>query len=121
MRRILTATITALMLLLAVGIPAAAIIGGEPDGDRHPYVGMVWGSAGAGEYAWACSGTLIAPTVFLTAGHCTQLAEEVDAPSMSHSTPRPTSTPTRASGPRPSTHTRTSALRVRRSWGCPTS
>ena len=44
---------------------AAAITGSTPDGDAHPYVGalVVDGSV-------ACSGVLIAPTVFATAGHC---------------------------------------------------
>ena len=80
MRRPIIAAITALTLLLVVGIPAAAIIDGEPDGDRHPYVGMVFIPAGEGDYAYACSGTLIAPTVFLTAGPCTQGIERVGGP-----------------------------------------
>ena len=44
---------------------AAAITGGVVDGDAHPYVGalVVNGSV-------QCSGVLIAPTVFATAGHC---------------------------------------------------
>lgn len=44
---------------------AAAITGGAVDGDAHPYAGalVVDGSV-------ACSGVLIAPTVFATAGHC---------------------------------------------------
>jgi hypothetical protein len=44
---------------------AAAITGSTPDGEAHPYVGalVVDGSV-------ACSGVLIAPTVFATAGHC---------------------------------------------------
>ena len=44
---------------------AAAITGGSVDGDAHPYVGalVVNGSV-------QCSGVLVAPTVFATAGHC---------------------------------------------------
>jgi hypothetical protein len=44
---------------------AAAITGSTPDGEAHPYVGalVIDGSV-------ACSGVLIAPTVFATAGHC---------------------------------------------------
>ena len=64
------------VLGLAVGLPrAAAIINGTPDdgtvdGIIHPNVGMVWGDA-TPWYGGFCSGTLISPTVFLTAGHCT--------------------------------------------------
>jgi hypothetical protein len=60
-----------LVMLLAVGVlPAAAITGGELDGDTHPNVGLMIADID-GEPEWRCSGTLIAPRVFLTAGHCT--------------------------------------------------
>jgi len=60
-----------LVLILAVGVlPVAAITGGVEDGDGHPAVGMMIADVD-GEPAWRCSGTLIAPRVFLTAGHCT--------------------------------------------------
>lgn len=55
----------ALTLVFAPG--ASAIVNGSPDGDRHPYVVFV------GENApprMACSGTLVAPRVVVTAGHC---------------------------------------------------
>lgn len=66
-----------LVLLVTVGglAPASAITNGQPDGDEHPYVGLLVfdiqypdGSVGP---AWRCSGALIAPNVVLTAGHCT--------------------------------------------------
>lgn len=63
-----------LVLLLAAGaLPAAAITGGELDDGRHPNVGMlITEEIIDGEVVlWRCSGTLIAPRVFLTAGHCT--------------------------------------------------
>jgi hypothetical protein len=44
---------------------ARAVINGEPDGESHQQVGEVYNAA------TSCSGTLIAPDVFLTAGHCT--------------------------------------------------
>jgi hypothetical protein len=54
----------ALVATLAWAAPTAAIIGGDPDSGSHPYVGMTF------DDHLSCSGTLIAPTVFLTAGHC---------------------------------------------------
>jgi secreted trypsin-like serine protease len=64
-----------LVLTLAVGlVPAAAITGGVEDGDGHPAVGLMVADVvedGVVVDGWRCSGTLIAPQVFLTAGHCT--------------------------------------------------
>lgn len=65
-------------LILAVVIPAAAITYGEPDGDRHPNVGaMVAELRAPGQKDLLCSGTLIAPKVFLTAAHCTAYLESL--------------------------------------------
>jgi hypothetical protein len=59
-----------LVLILAVGaLPAAAITGGELDEGGHPNVGLMIADID-GVPQWRCSGTLIAPRVFLTAGHC---------------------------------------------------
>jgi hypothetical protein len=59
-----------LVLILVVGaLPAAAITGGQLDGEGHPNVGLMIADID-GEPEWRCSGTLIAPRVFLTAGHC---------------------------------------------------
>lgn len=58
------------VLVLVAGIqPAAAITGGELDGEGHPNVGLMIAEID-GEPQWRCTGTLIAPRVFLTAGHC---------------------------------------------------
>jgi hypothetical protein len=54
--------------LVAVG-PAQAITGGQLDGNRHPNVGLMVVNFGSGPEGW-CTGTLIAPTRFLTAAHC---------------------------------------------------
>jgi hypothetical protein len=60
-----------LVFLLVTAIPAGAITNGTSDYDgAYPYVGIVQG-------AGICSGTLIAPTVLLTAGHCTVGMETV--------------------------------------------
>src|SRR5438552_7259606 len=50
---------------------AQAITNGQPDGNEHPYAGMVFDVASDGGVA-ACSGVLVSPRVFLTAGHCTE-------------------------------------------------
>ena len=57
------------MVLALSVLPAAAITGGELDGEGHPNVGLLIADVD-GEPAWSCTGTLIAPRVFLTAGHC---------------------------------------------------
>lgn len=45
---------------------------GELDGNRHPYVGLMVAQDANGNPLWRCSGTLMSPTLFLTAGHCTE-------------------------------------------------
>ncbi len=70
--RRLVAIVTAAVALAALSVaPAAAITDGTPDGDGHPYVGLMTAHAEDGDYLWRCSGTLISPTIFVTAGHCT--------------------------------------------------
>jgi hypothetical protein len=54
---------------LALVMPTHAITYGSPDGNRHPNVGALVGKFSSGTYPY-CSGTLISPTVFLTAAHC---------------------------------------------------
>ena len=66
MKRILS---LAVLLSVLVSIPAFAITYGEADGKRHPNVGALVGHFSGGTFPY-CSGTLISPTVFLTAAHC---------------------------------------------------
>jgi secreted trypsin-like serine protease len=60
-----------LLLLLAIGaVPAAAITWGEPDTEHTNVGAMVVDWPGYGLWQ-VCTGTLVHPRVFLTAGHCT--------------------------------------------------
>jgi secreted trypsin-like serine protease len=63
--------LTLILILSTVGI-ASAVTDGEPDGNGHPYVGIMVAQDVDGNPLWRCSGTLISPKVFLTAGHCTE-------------------------------------------------
>jgi hypothetical protein len=62
-------------------MPVGAITNGEVDNGRHPEVGALiaeWRIPGLKEEL--CSGTLISPTVFLTAAHCTAYLESLGIP-----------------------------------------
>jgi hypothetical protein len=61
--------IALVVLAVLVGV-AGAVTDGELDGDGHPHVVLILMEVG-GEPTYRCSGTLISPTVVLTAGHCT--------------------------------------------------
>ena len=59
----------AAVLVCAAALTVLAITYGQPDGNRHPEVGALVGTFTSGTFPY-CSGTLIAPNVFLTAAHC---------------------------------------------------
>src|SRR3954470_24709944 len=69
LRRTIAAAALAIVAILAPAAPAAAITGGEPDGSRHPNVGLILFYQPDGRFR--CSATLISPTVLVTAAHCT--------------------------------------------------
>jgi V8-like Glu-specific endopeptidase len=77
MRQLLTAIVVALALVLAGG--AGAITYGVPDGNGHPEVGALLARHAFPDGTWEeCSGTLIAPRVFLTAAHCDEGVSRVE-------------------------------------------
>jgi hypothetical protein len=58
--------------VLAVGVsPAGAITGNYQDDNIHTYVGLIAFYDKDDVFTHRCSGSLITPSVFLTAGHCT--------------------------------------------------
>jgi hypothetical protein len=63
--------LTFVLAVSTVGV-AGAIRFGEPDDGAHPYVGLMVALDEDGNPLWRCSGTLISPWLFLTAGHCTE-------------------------------------------------
>ena len=70
MKKVMLAIVLVLALTLGMVGLAGAITDGVLDGDGHPHVVLLLMEVG-GEPMYRCSGTLISPTVLLTAGHCT--------------------------------------------------
>ena len=71
----LTALAVAIVAALSAVAAALAITNGELDGNAHPNVGAFLVQRPAG-WRVLCTGSLVAPRVFLTASHCTSYADE---------------------------------------------
>jgi secreted trypsin-like serine protease len=69
MRRVLIALSTVVAAMALAG-PASAISGDFVKDNEHPFVGLVVFYDANGDFVWRCTGSLLTPTVFLTAGHC---------------------------------------------------
>jgi hypothetical protein len=63
-------TCLAAIALSAAALPAMAVTFGVPDGNAHPHVGNILFERPEGYFS--CTGTMLNPTVMLTAGHCTE-------------------------------------------------
>jgi hypothetical protein len=71
MRKLVVLLALVVGMLAATVLPAGAITGDSQQDFEHPFVGVVVFYDGQGEVSHRCSGSLLTPTVFLTAGHCT--------------------------------------------------
>ena len=67
--RFISLVATSLLVLIAAQ-PAQAITGRFVDDFQHPFVGLAVFYDDEGEFIGRCSGSLLSPTLFLTAGHC---------------------------------------------------
>ena len=77
MRRLVALAATAVTALVVAG-SASPLIGGVPTGtSQYTNVGA-FGVVVNGTFFQVCTGTLIAPNVVLTAGHCTVFFEELE-------------------------------------------
>jgi secreted trypsin-like serine protease len=70
--KMLLALFSVLVILAVAVFPVGAVTDGQPDGEGHPFVGLMIAYDENGDALWRCSGTLLSSTVFLTAGHCTE-------------------------------------------------
>lgn len=67
-------------LVTFLGVPPAhAITGSYVEDHVHTYVGLAVFYDENGEFSHRCSGSLISPRIFLTAGHCTDDAENLSS------------------------------------------
>lgn len=69
MRKLVLGVVISVVVGVA-SLPSAAITYGHEDADRHPNVGSLLGRTRSGRFFQACTVSLIAPKVVLTAAHC---------------------------------------------------
>ena len=80
MRTRILALLAAVLTMMALATPAQAIKNGVADDSAHPYVGELFfyvpSSTEDTRFTdpgtwYSCTGTLVSPTIVVTAGHCT--------------------------------------------------
>jgi hypothetical protein len=84
MRHRLAAAVAALILALALAAPAGAVTGNAQEDFVHDYVALLVfytdpdpeSDPPGDPFSHRCSGSLISPTVIVTAGHCTEGVDE---------------------------------------------
>ena len=71
--RFVAVLVTVAILAISFGSVMAITDGGVPDtGNQYPHVALMVAIDADGNPLWRCSGTFMSPTVYLTAGHCTE-------------------------------------------------
>jgi secreted trypsin-like serine protease len=65
-----TCIVAAVVIAALLPTQASAITNGQPDGGAHPYVALMQTYDEHNVPLQVCSGSVVSPTLFLTAGHC---------------------------------------------------